>query len=382
MALSTKIKSSFTKFKKSSTKNKVLVAVFVVGFAAAGVFGVVNSGASPSGAYANFTIHFDALAEDGFTHSGVSGIVVTMNSNNSSYFCTGQNNTRGNSVKFTTDGAGNAYFTSCNSNYTTYKQYTWSYTVPTGYINNGTVQGTTISRTVTLIPGQQSSATELLSKHTYNVCPQEKPGVYPNCGTVVAPNVSFPTDLTVRYNPIDYGSSTSMYWNSINGTACSLERATVTNGAIGTFGNGISTPIGLQERNPGTLTTTTAFRVYCSGINGGAPGYSSARIVTVNPQVFATGDTTPPSAPTGVVGTAIGGGKITLNWNGSTDNVGVTQYKVKLAGWGTVATVNAPLHTVTLNSATPGSSYSYTVVAVDAAGNQSAASNSVTVIAK
>jgi hypothetical protein len=41
------------------------------------------------------------------------------------------------------------------------------------------------------------------------------------------------------------------------------------------------------------------------------------------------GDTTPPSAPSGLTATAASGSQINLSWTASTDNVGVTGYLVK-----------------------------------------------------
>ena len=41
------------------------------------------------------------------------------------------------------------------------------------------------------------------------------------------------------------------------------------------------------------------------------------------------GDTTPPSAPTGLTATAAGPARSNLNWTASTDNVGVTGYRVE-----------------------------------------------------
>ena len=43
----------------------------------------------------------------------------------------------------------------------------------------------------------------------------------------------------------------------------------------------------------------------------------------------ATPDSTPPSAPAGLAATAAGSGAINLSWTASTDNVGVTGYRVE-----------------------------------------------------
>jgi large repetitive protein len=60
--------------------------------------------------------------------------------------------------------------------------------------------------------------------------------------------------------------------------------------------------------------------------------------------------------------------RITLNWSGATDNVGVTGYRVFRDGV-QLAEVSGTSYVDTTVS--PDTSYSYTVVALDAAGNVS-----------
>ena len=141
MALS-RIKKSFSKFKASSTKNKVLVGFIVIGFAGLGIFGVVNSGATAGGPTGNIYIHFEVISTQGQTTPGTpkSGIVVKINSNNASYACTNASGVRGSIVTGTTDAAGNAYFTNCNTpdqpgggKDAVPKLYNWSITLPSGY---------------------------------------------------------------------------------------------------------------------------------------------------------------------------------------------------------------------------------------------------------
>jgi hypothetical protein len=87
-------------------------------------------------------------------------------------------------------------------------------------------------------------------------------------------------------------------------------------------------------------------------------------------------DTTPPTAPTTLTATATSPSSIDLTWSPSTDTVGVDRYRVFRGG--------QPIADVTmtfdyLDTGLIGSTaYSYTVVAYDAAGNASAASNVAT----
>jgi len=68
--------------------------------------------------------------------------------------------------------------------------------------------------------------------------------------------------------------------------------------------------------------------------------------------------------------------KINVSWSGATDNVGVTGYRVFRDG---VQLVEQAGTSYTDATATPNTTYSYTVVAVDAAGNTSAPSAPATV---
>ncbi len=83
-------------------------------------------------------------------------------------------------------------------------------------------------------------------------------------------------------------------------------------------------------------------------------------------------DTSAPSAPLSLTATA-GDGTAALSWSASSDNVGVTGYRLYRDG----AQVAAPSGTsFTDTGLVNGASLSYTVKAIDAAGNLSAASNS------
>ena len=87
-------------------------------------------------------------------------------------------------------------------------------------------------------------------------------------------------------------------------------------------------------------------------------------------------DTDKPSAPSNLSGTA-GVGQVVLTWDASSDNVGVTGYRVYRNGT-QVGSVLGQITTFTHTNLQSGSS-DYTVRAVDAAGNLSDASNTATV---
>ena len=87
----------------------------------------------------------------------------------------------------------------------------------------------------------------------------------------------------------------------------------------------------------------------------------------------ASGDTTPPSIPTGLRAVAISTSQVNLSWNASTDNVGVTGYTVYRNGT-TLATVNGSTLTYADTAVAGNTTYTYAVDAFDAAGNRSAQS--------
>jgi Glycosyl hydrolases family 16 len=87
-------------------------------------------------------------------------------------------------------------------------------------------------------------------------------------------------------------------------------------------------------------------------------------------------DRTRPTAPANLTGQA-GDQIVNLSWGASTDNVGVTGYRVSRGGT-VVATVGATTLTYSDTAVQDGTSYTYTVSAFDASHNVSPSSNSVT----
>ena len=96
--------------------------------------------------------------------------------------------------------------------------------------------------------------------------------------------------------------------------------------------------------------------------------------------VLTGGDTAPPTAPGGLTVTGHTGNSVSLAWNTSTDNVGVTGYRVLQVSGSTstqVGTTGTASFTVTGLAAS--TQYTFDVVAYDATGNVSQPSNQVTV---
>lgn len=82
-------------------------------------------------------------------------------------------------------------------------------------------------------------------------------------------------------------------------------------------------------------------------------------------------DTTAPAIPSNLQAAAISSSQIDLTWTASTDNVGVTGYKIYRDGTQITTTTNTSYSDTGLS---PSTTYSYAVSAYDAAGNESAQS--------
>jgi chitodextrinase len=92
-----------------------------------------------------------------------------------------------------------------------------------------------------------------------------------------------------------------------------------------------------------------------------------------------TVDITPPSVPTGLTAMAISASQVNLSWNPSTDDVGVAGYNILRNGTQIATTTATSYSNIGLQAST---TYTYTVVAFDAAGNKSVPSSPVSVTTK
>ena len=122
----------------------------------------------------------------------------------------------------------------------------------------------------------------------------------------------------------------------------------------------------------GSVTTSTVGTYTLNYNVSDAAGNAAAQVSrTVN----VNADTQAPSVPTNVTASNIAQTTATLNWSASTDNVAVTGYEV-FSGSTSVGTVTGTSANIT--GLTANTSYTYTVKAKDAAGNNSASSSAVT----
>ena len=129
----------------------------------------------------------------------------------------------------------------------------------------------------------------------------------------------------------------------------------------------VATPTGATYNDTGLTTGTTyRYRVRAADAAGNLSGYSAI-------QNAATTDTQAPTDPTGLSATAVSQSQVNLAWTGSTDNVGVVNYRVERCQGATCTTfvqvatpTGATYNDTGLSAAT---TYRYRVRAADAAGN-------------
>ncbi len=117
-----------------------------------------------------------------------------------------------------------------------------------------------------------------------------------------------------------------------------------------------------------TFAGLTCGMNYTLGVDAYDAAGNRSAVTTVLIATTACPDTTAPTAPTNLAATAVTTTGLTLSWSAATDNVGVARYEVSRNG----TLVASP--TTTSSSQTGlscGTSYSFAVLAVDAAGNRS-----------
>lgn len=109
----------------------------------------------------------------------------------------------------------------------------------------------------------------------------------------------------------------------------------------------------------------------CATVSGARTCFGTGGIYA---NIAVTGDTSAPTAPTNLTVTASSKYGVSLSWKASTDNIGVKGYKVFENG---TSKDNGSALTYSTSALLAKTAYTYYVVAYDAAGNTSAASQKV-----
>ena len=179
------------------------------------------------------------------------------------------------------------------------------------------------------------------------------------------------------------GRSARRHGRSV-GTAAAMSSGPLTTTAAGDllFAAGASTNV-VTAAGSGWTTRSTASGDRTQDQPAAAPGTYSAtatqngtswvmQAVAFRPDTSSS-DTTAPTVPTGLTANGSSTTQVDLSWIASSDNVGVTGYRVFRNG----SPVATPATTAYQDTGlTPGTTYTYTVSAFDAAGNESAQSAS------
>ena len=165
-----------------------------------------------------------------------------------------------------------------------------------------------------------------------------------------APTIS---SLTASPASIPSGSSSTLSWSVTGSPAPTL-----------TLDNGVGDVSGLTSKAV-SPTQTTTYTLTATN----SQGTTSARAtVTVTAP-----DTSPPTVPTGLSATAVSSSQINLSWTAASDDVGVAGYRIFRGG---TQVGSSTTTTYSDTGLTANTSYSYTVLAYDAAGNLSDQSTS------
>ena len=195
---------------------------------------------------------------------------------------------------------------------------------------------------------------------------------------------------------VEYSGITQVSPLDVAGAAvCSATSNVCGSGSI-TTANAADLLVGFSEVNatgagPGFTERldTVTYNLIVEDATVTAPGtYSASVYVSPDGQyvtqiaafkIASGGDTTPPTAPTGLTASASSSSQISLSWTASTDNVGVTGYQIQRCQ-NASCTAFTQVGTATTTAYSDGglsasTSYSYRVLATDAAGNLSGFSN-------
>jgi chitodextrinase len=220
----------------------------------------------------------------------------------------------------------------------------------TSYASVGLVASTTYSYTVQALDADgNASAESAPASATTLAAPDTTPPSVP--GSVNASAVS--------------SSQINLSWVASTDNVAVTGYVVRRNGAVI-----VTTPANVTTyQNTGLAASTTySYTVQAQDAEGNVSSQSAPASATTQ----AVMDTTPPSIPAGLSAVPISPSQINLSWSASTDDMAVTGYRVYRGGvlLTTVGNVTAFQNT----GLAPATVYSYTVQALDAAGNASAQS--------
>jgi chitodextrinase len=185
----------------------------------------------------------------------------------------------------------------------------------TGRLN--TSGNRTADRNVTATGSYSASA-----NHTGGAWVMQLAAFKADAGTDTTPP-STPANLTATATaPSQINLSWSASTDNVGVTGYQVERCPGASCANFTL---VTTVPGTSYADTGlSAATTYRYRVRATDAAGNLSAYSNIATATTQ----ASPDSTPPSVPTGLTGAGVSISQINLSWTASTDNVGVTGYKI------------------------------------------------------
>jgi chitodextrinase len=247
--------------------------------------------------------------------------------------------------------------------------------VPTGPYNDPTFSATPLSNTSNRI---LSYVDGTIGNFNGNSTVLPWPPANPPLQAITPTAIAKPTLVCDGTPP---STPTNLVASAANPTTINLSWTASTDGVAVTnyfvFRDTLPSPIasvaGTTFSDTGlTPLSSHSYRVIASDVAGNLSGFSNTATAST------PADTTAPSAPTNLTGVGPNSTTINLSWTEATDNVEVVGYNVFRDG-GTTAIATVSTTNFSDTGLGIGSTHSYTVKAFDAANNQSAASNTVTV---
>jgi chitodextrinase len=167
------------------------------------------------------------------------------------------------------------------------------------------------------------------------------------------------------------GTATSMTAANLTWTASTAGAGCTVSGyhVIETSSTGVKTTLASPTTTSYAASGLTPNTKYTFSVESYDAYGSSAASATI--PVTTETDTTAPTPPTSVTATDVSPTEVTLKWDASTDNVGVTGYKIYRNSV-LLTTVSGTTLTYNDTNLTADTDYSYSVSAIDAALNESA----------
>ena len=168
-------------------------------------------------------------------------------------------------------------------------------------------------------------------------------------------------------------TSVTFSWNA------ATDNVGVTGYKIFNGSNQIGATSGALTTNLSGLTSNTSYTLTVKAVDAAGNLSTASNAVTFTTLAVSGPDTTAPTAPSSlhVMGSSTHT-TVPLMWNPSTDNVGVTGYQVYQGGT-LLATVSGTTTEYQVTGLIANTAYTFTVKAIDAAGNVSGASNALNV---